>query len=184
MVCPNFKSSRHGSQEPYQNYGRLGGRFVSEFGMQGCPDAATVETFFDENDRDRRPESLAFARHNKATGWEGRLAKYIVDNVRCGPSLDDYVYATQFVQAEAVASAFSAWRSKFKGGVAGAECAGALVWQLNDVVRTSKAAPVKVGLSDRRFTLQWPCTSWSIIDYFERLKPAVGRIPLQRVRTD
>lgn len=103
--------------------------------MQGCPDSSTIKTFFNEDDRDRDADSLAFARHNKATGWEGRLAKYIADNVRRGSSLDDYAYATQFVQAEAVANAFSAWRSKFKGGVAGAQCAGALVWQFNDVVR-------------------------------------------------
>lgn len=33
----------HGTQEPYQSFDKLGGRFVSEFGMQGFPDLKTVE---------------------------------------------------------------------------------------------------------------------------------------------
>ncbi|GAA5978449.1 hypothetical protein JCM10908_004358 [Rhodotorula pacifica] len=141
----------HGQQAPYQEYGQLGGRFVSEFGMQGCPDLNTVHAYLGNDHSERSPQSLTFAAHNKATGWEGRVAKYLVENIRIGSSLEDYVYGTQFVQAEAVATAFSSWRRQFTGGVSGARCAGALVWQLNDV---------------------WPCMSWSIVDYFERPKPA------------
>ncbi|GJN88518.1 hypothetical protein Rhopal_001484-T1 [Rhodotorula paludigena] len=107
----------HGTQEPYQEYERLGGRFVSEF----------------------------------ASGFERRLALYISENIRSGPSLEDYIYSTQFIQAEAMSSAFSGWRRRFTGGISGAACAGALVWQLNDV---------------------WPTTSWAVCDYFLRPKPA------------
>lgn len=56
------------------------------------------------------------------------------DNISAGTSLEDFVHATQFIQAEAITSAFSSWRGQFTGGVPGACCAGALVWQLNDVV--------------------------------------------------
>lgn len=72
--------------------------------------------------------------YDPATGWEGRVAKYISDNIGAGTSLEDFVYATQFIQAEAITSAYSSWRRQFTGGVTGARCAGALVWQLNDVV--------------------------------------------------
>ncbi|GAA6026153.1 hypothetical protein JCM10207_003384 [Rhodosporidiobolus poonsookiae] len=141
----------HGSQEPYQKYGELGGRFVSEFGMEGAPDIRTIDHFLDSEASERFPQSRTMSYHNKADGFERRLACYLTENIRFGSTLEDYVFATQFIQSEALSTAFSAWRRKFKGGVEGASCSGALVWQLNDV---------------------WPCTSWSIVDYFLRPKPA------------
>jgi len=67
--------------------------------------------------------------------------------IRCAVS---YVYYTQIMQAEALASAYRLWRRNWKGR--GRELtAGALVWQLNDC---------------------WPVTSWAIADYFLRPKPA------------
>lgn len=33
----------HGSQQRYQDWDQLGGRFVSEFGMQGFPDIRTTD---------------------------------------------------------------------------------------------------------------------------------------------
>ncbi|GEM09700.1 beta-mannosidase, glycoside hydrolase family 2 protein [Rhodotorula toruloides] len=144
----------HGSQLPYQDYGQLSGRFVSEFGayrMQGAPSVRTIDAFLAGETSERFTQSKTMDAHNKAVGHARRLATYVAENIRAGTSLEDNVYATQFVQAEAVHSAFSSWRRKFRGGVEGAECAGALVWQLNDV---------------------WPCTSWSIVDYFLRPKPA------------
>lgn len=33
----------HGTQEPYQNWDQLAGRFVSEFGMQALPDPRTID---------------------------------------------------------------------------------------------------------------------------------------------
>ena len=35
----------HGAQRPYQDWDKIGGRFVSEFGMQGAPDARTVDHY-------------------------------------------------------------------------------------------------------------------------------------------
>jgi len=61
-----------------------------------------------------------------------------------------YVYYTQIMQAETLASAYRLWRRNWKGP--GREyTAGALVWQINDC---------------------WPVTSWAIVDYFLRPKPA------------
>jgi len=54
------------------------------------------------------------------------------------------------MQAETLASAYRLWRRNWKGP--GKEyTAGALVWQINDC---------------------WPVTSWAIVDYFVRPKPA------------
>lgn len=64
--------------------------------------------------------------------------------------MDSYVYYTQIMQAETLASAYRLWRRNWRGK--GREhTAGALVWQINDC---------------------WPTTSWAIVDYFMRPKPA------------
>jgi len=54
------------------------------------------------------------------------------------------------MQAETLASAYRLWRRNWKGE-GRAYTAGALVWQINDC---------------------WPVTSWAIVDYFLRPKPA------------
>jgi beta-mannosidase len=70
--------------------------------------------------------------------------------VRIVADLEGYAYLTQFVQSEALAAAYRGWRRLWSGP--GREyTAGALVWQLNDC---------------------WPVTSWAIVDYYRRPKPA------------
>lgn len=132
----------------YQDYGKLAGRFVSEFGMQAYPDLPTIAAFAPAGER--YPQSRTLDHHNKAQGGQGRLASYLADNVRIPESLEDYIYATQFIQAEALTSAVRSWRRRWQGP--GREyVAGALVWQLNDC---------------------WPVTSWAVVDYWQRPKPA------------
>ena len=59
-----------------------------------------------------------------------------------------FIHLTQLSQAEALMFGYRGWRRQW-----GQQrlCGGALVWQLNDC---------------------WPVTSWSIVDYFLRKKPA------------
>jgi beta-mannosidase len=59
-----------------------------------------------------------------------------------------FIHLTQLSQAEALMYGYRGWRRQW-----GQDrfCGGALVWQLNDC---------------------WPVTSWSIVDYFQRKKPA------------
>ncbi|KAM0746231.1 glycoside hydrolase [Meredithblackwellia eburnea MCA 4105] len=140
----------HGTQEPYQNWDQLSGRFVSEFGMQGFPSEKTVDFWLDGNQGERFPQSRMIGYHNKAAGFERRLELYLVENIRHSFDIPSYIYATQLIQAETLSWAYRVWRRNWKGP--GKEYnAGALVWQLNDV---------------------YPCTSWSIVDYFLRPKPA------------
>jgi beta-mannosidase len=138
----------HGAMAPYQHYPKYMGRFVSEFGMQAAPALATVEEFAPP--AERHPHSRTFEHHNKAEGGVRRLAIYLSDTVGLPSRLDDYVYATQLVQSEALAAAVRGWRRRW--GVPGRRAnAGALVWQINDC---------------------WPVTSWAFIDYALRPKAA------------
>ncbi|CAG9978429.1 unnamed protein product [Clonostachys byssicola] len=143
----------HGKLDRWQNYDQLGGRFVSEFGMEGFPHIKTIEAFLPLGaaDPDRFPQSRTIDFHNRSDDFERRIATYLGENLRYQPSpLERYVYATQLMQAESVASAYRLWKREWKGP--GREfCAGALVWQTNDC---------------------WPVTSWAIVDYYLRPKPA------------
>lgn len=130
----------HQTMLPYQDYPQNGGRFVSEFGMVALPSATSLAAMADPSER--YPGSRTLDYHFKAEGGVRRLAVYLSENVRIPADLDCYRYATQVMQAEALAAAVRGWRRKFRGpGQYG--CGGALVWQLNDC---------------------WPTISWSIID--------------------
>ncbi|KAJ3841473.1 glycoside hydrolase family 2 protein [Lentinula raphanica] len=140
----------HGSQEPWTNWDKLAGRFVSEFGMEGYPNIRTVDYWLGAETKERFPQSRINNSHNKADGFERRLELYLVENFKHSFEMESYVYATQIMQAECLASAYRLWRRNWAGR--GKEyTAGALVWSLNDC---------------------WPTTSWSIADYFLRPKPA------------
>ena len=142
----------HQQMLPYQRYGDVQGRFVSEFGLQSAPSLALLESVLPP--AERFPQSRTMQWHNKAgsgapDGFR-RLAVYIADNLRAGSSLADYVYDTQFVQAEAMRYAYQDFRRRWQAPGARA-VGGALVWQLNDC---------------------WPVTSWALIDSAGTVKPA------------
>lgn len=143
----------HGSQEKYQNFDKLSGRFVSEFGMEAFPSLETIDSFLPQGpkDPDRYPQSSTVDFHNKAAGHERRLALYMVENMKYAfDPFQYYIHCTQVMQAECLATAYRLWRREWKGP--GKEhCAGALVWQMNDC---------------------WPVTSWSIVDFYLRPKHA------------
>lgn len=148
----------HGMMAPYQEYRRFQARFVSEFGMQSAPALSTIASFAPQ--AERYPESRTLVHHNKATNPQGepdgqrRLAAYLSDNLRAYRDLDEYVYHTQFIQAEAMRYAYRDFRRRFErpGRYA---VSGALVWQLNDC---------------------WPVSSWAVIDSAGIAKPALYAI--------
>lgn len=140
----------HVDQKPYQMYKDLSGRFVSEFGMHGFPVMRTVEVFA-PNPQDRHPQSRAIDCHNKGRGAETRIARYLAENFRYDNSkLENFAYCTQLLQSEAYGYALRDWKRKF-GGKGKEECAGSIIWQLNDV---------------------YPVTSWAYVDYYLRPKPS------------
>ncbi|MEK8031232.1 hypothetical protein AACH06_10430 [Ideonella sp. DXS29W] len=142
----------HQQMLPYQRYGDVQARFVSEFGMQSHPSLPLLESVLPPEER--FPESRTVMWHNKAGGGQPdghrRLAVYLADNLRVGPTLAEQVYATQFVQAEAMRVAYQDFRRRWQRAGARA-VGGALVWQLNDC---------------------WPVTSWALIDSSGTVKPA------------
>lgn len=125
---------------------------MSEFGMHALPDRRTVNGFTGSGKRDYDLQSRVLDKHNKATGGITRLSQYMIKNLKYTMELDDYIYASQLMQADCLSTAYQVWRREWKG--AGKRyCGGALVWQLNDVS---------------------PSISWSIIDFYRRPKLAVG----------
>jgi beta-mannosidase len=142
----------HQQMLPYQRYGDVQARFVSEFGMQSHPSLGLLESVLPADER--FPESRTTMWHNKAGGSQPdghrRLAVYMADNLRVGTTLAGQVYATQFVQAEAMRFAYQDFRRRWQRPGARA-VGGALVWQLNDC---------------------WPVTSWALIDSSGTVKPA------------
>ncbi|KAJ9119092.1 hypothetical protein QFC22_003583 [Naganishia vaughanmartiniae] len=122
----------------------------SEFGMPSIPDIRTVDWWLDGNGKERYSQSKLMQQHNRAGSHERRFAVYMNEMFRLTGDFATYIYHTQVLQSESMGFAYRSWRRQWKGP--GKEyCAGALVWQLND---------------------SWPVSSWAIIDYFLRPKPA------------
>ncbi|KAF2173742.1 glycoside hydrolase family 2 protein [Zasmidium cellare ATCC 36951] len=145
----------HLEKFPYQDFPRLSGRFVSEFGMQAMPSLRTAQEFFPADDKllDGRDysEDEFVQYHNKCGGGAETLHKYCEDNLPLEKhSLSKYIYCTQLLQSETVATAFRSWKRLWRGNDRDF-CGGALIWQLNDC---------------------YPVTSWSLID--SNLRPKMS----------
>ena len=142
----------HGQMRDYQDYASLSGRFASEFGMQGVPDRHTLALALGDA---RAIDDKALERLNKAEGGPQRIQRYLDKNLKAPGSIDAYIYATQLVQAEAMAYAVRGFRRRF-GGPGDVAVGGALVWQLNDC---------------------WPGISWSLIGFSHTADYAIRRKP-------
>lgn len=132
----------HGTQEKYQDWDKLIGRFISEFGMLSCPNVETLQKYITDS-KQLYPQSQTMDLHNKADGFERRLALYVLENFPVKDmGLDSWVYVTQLMQSECLRYAYRLWRRQW-GQDGDRRCGGAIVWQLNDC---------------------WPVSSWSVVD--------------------
>ncbi|KAE9377261.1 glycoside hydrolase family 2 protein [Stipitochalara longipes BDJ] len=140
----------HGKQSPYQAYKAYLSRFISEFGFESAPSLRTLHQAI-TTPSERHWQSLTFDAHDKGPGHQRRYGMYSGENFRFRFNpLRDFVYCSQFLQAEAMKYAYNHWRREFRGE--GEEnCSGILVWQLNDI---------------------WPGTSWALVDVNLQRKPA------------
>lgn len=76
----------HGTQEKYQRYDQISGRFNSEFGLTAFPQMKTIESFtLDSSELHASSRTLDF--HNKADGHERRIATYVAENFRLSGNL-------------------------------------------------------------------------------------------------
>ncbi|MBE2998159.1 glycoside hydrolase family 2 protein [Nocardiopsis sp. HNM0947] len=147
-VHPNDQD--HGTRHEWQVWNRLDHRayrdhvprFCSEFGFQGPPTWRTLTDWV--HDDPLTTTSPGFLLHQKAEDGNGKLARGLAPHLPEPASFTDWHWATQLVQARAVAFGVEHFRSWWP------RTAGALVWQLNDC---------------------WPVTSWSAVDGDGRPKP-------------
>lgn len=139
----------HGEMHPYQRLPRMGGRFVSEFGMEAYPHLSTLEKCMSKSE-DRYPGSMVMDFRNKAIGHERRLVSYVAENFRLRYDIAGFTHLTQVTQADALSWAYKSWRHDW-GSPGNRKCGGVLVWQFNDC---------------------WPTMSWAVVDYYGVPKPA------------
>ncbi|KAH8920841.1 glycoside hydrolase family 2 protein, partial [Atractiella rhizophila] len=140
-----------GKERPYQDYDKMGGRFVSEFGMPSFPVMRTIDWWMDGAPaKEYYAQSPWIQQHVRAGAFERRFAIAMCENFRVTEDLESYTFHTQVMQSDAVGHAYASWRRAWKGK--GREfTSGVLVWQLNDC---------------------WPVVSWALVDSFLRPKPA------------
>lgn len=128
-------------KEPFENYKKKVGRFMSEYGFQGMPNLETFKKFVTNDELDLSSEAVKW--HQKhATGYE-IINEYMERDYKVPKAFEDYIYVSQLLQADGMKTAIEAHRR------AKPNCMGTLYWQLNDC---------------------WPVTSWSSVDYFGKWK--------------
>lgn len=128
-------------KEPFENYKKKVGRFMSEYGFQGMPNLETFKKFASNEELSLSSQSVKW--HQKhGTGYE-TINEYMERDYKVPKAFDDYIYVSQLLQADGMKTAIEAHRRSKPN------CMGTLYWQLNDC---------------------WPVTSWSSVDYFGNWK--------------
>ncbi|MBQ8726084.1 MAG: glycoside hydrolase family 2 protein [Clostridia bacterium] len=116
-------------------------RFLSEFGFQSFPSMKTIEEF--TLPEDRNPFSEIMELHQRNASANGKILNYLSQTYLYPSKMEDLVYASQLLQAEAMKYGVEHLRRN-RG-----RCMGTLYWQLNDC---------------------WPVASWASIDGSGRYK--------------
>ena len=134
-------------KEPFEQYTKKVGRFMSEYGFQGMPSMKSIKQFCPSNERNLSSKTMQV--HQKHPfGWQN-IRRYMQRDYNIPTRFEDYDYVSQLIQMEGLSKAIEAHRR------AKPYCMGTLYWQLNDC---------------------WPVTSWSSIDYYGRWKALQYRV--------
>ena len=126
---------------PFTEYRKHFFRFLSEFGFQSFPSMKTVEQY--TLPEDRNPFGAVMELHQRNASANGKILNYLSQTYLYPFKMEDLVYASQLLQAQAIKYGVEHFRRN-RG-----RCMGALYWQLNDC---------------------WPVASWSSIDGYGRYK--------------
>ena len=130
----------HGNK-PFSEYRNHFFRFLSEFGFQSFPSMKTIEEF--TLPEDRNPFSPVMELHQRNPAANGKILNYLSQTYLYPSNMEDLVYASQLLQAEAIKYGVEHLRRN-RG-----RCMGTLYWQLNDC---------------------WPVASWASVDSNGRYK--------------
>lgn len=130
----------HGNK-PFDEYQKHYFRYLSEFGFESFPCRKTIDSF--AKPEEQNIFSYVMEKHQRKHGANGKIISYLSQTYLYPTSLDNQIYASQLLQAEAVAYGVEHLR-RHRG-----RCMGAIYWQVNDC---------------------WPVASWASIDYFGRWK--------------
>lgn len=112
-----------GQTHPYEEYGQINGRFLSEFGMQSYPSMRVLNQVDEEADL-RDPK---FTVMQKAPNGTQRLMYYTSGDYRLPADKEGFVYVNQLMQANALRLAVEHWISRMP------DTSGALIWQWSDL---------------------------------------------------
>ncbi|MDY0314857.1 MAG: glycoside hydrolase family 2 protein [Bacteroidales bacterium] len=116
-------------------------RFMSEYGFQAFPSIESMQKFINKDSLYLYSEPLKSHQKHRF-GFEA-IDKYMYKYYKIPENFEDYVYMSQFLQAEGIQMAFDAHLTAMP------YCMGTLFWQFNDC---------------------WPVISWSAVDYYKQTK--------------
>jgi len=126
---------------PLNDFRKYRARFMSEYGFQSFPEFHSVKKYTVPDDWNI--ESEVMASHQRSGIGNLRIRQYMEEDYILPQDFEEFLYAGQLLQAEAIKLAIESHRSEMP------YCMGSLYWQINDC---------------------WPVASWSGIDYYKRWK--------------
>ena len=121
-------------------------RFVSETGIQGFPDMATIDAFTEAGDRSATSPIMNAHQKNAMVNGNTVIGKIIKTEYKDPADFATFDYLAQLVQGESLKIYTEAMRRRRPFSM------GFLYWQLND---------------------SWPVISWATIDYYGHPKAAM-----------
>ncbi len=129
--------SLHTNCEDLAHYTQVRPSFVSETGIQSLPDLRTALSIAPGEERSIQSLLFDTRNHFESTAKNERLLKFVGALFRVREAFDEAVILSNLAHAEYLKFAVEWWRSLAY------DCAGILIWQLNDC---------------------WPAISWAAID--------------------
>jgi beta-mannosidase len=134
-------------KEPFENYGKMMPRFMSEFGFQSFPEFKAVKKYSIAEDWDIYSEVMKS--HQRSSIGNKTIEEYMLRDYKKPKDFEHFLYVGQVLQAEGIQMGMEAHRRNMP------YCMGSLYWQINDC---------------------WPVASWSSTDYYGNWKALHYRV--------
>ncbi len=128
----------HSNCGDFSGYTYSAPSFVSETGIQSLPDLRTALTIGGPEDRNIQSFVFDTRNHFENPAKNDRLLKFTGAFFRVSTDFNQSVVLSNLAHAEYMKYALEHWRSQAY------DCAGVLIWQINDC---------------------WPAISWAVVDY-------------------